>query len=245
MCARPADPRSRAALLRAAGAEFARRGLDGARVEDIARRARVSKGAFYLHFASKDDAFRAILTRFLGRLGAQADSRAAAESALGRELGPLTAADVAAASPRFLRALEIELACDVALLETLWANRELMAVLGHAEGNAHWRLVDDFRRRMLDMVAGNAVAKRAGGLLRKDIEPLAVADLVVGAYEALARRMIALRRKPDLAAWARSVLTVIYGGALEPRPADVWRPAGRRSSRAAARPPRANPMRMR
>ncbi|MBN1317572.1 MAG: TetR/AcrR family transcriptional regulator [Anaerolineales bacterium] len=42
-------------------------GYDKTTVDDIARQAAVSKGAIYLHFESKDDLFKALLTRELGR----------------------------------------------------------------------------------------------------------------------------------------------------------------------------------
>lgn len=222
MCARRADPRARDMLLKAARAEFARRGLVGARVEDIARRARVSKGAFYLHFDSKDAAFETILRAFLEHLATQAVARAAAQDGQTKALGPLSVDDVVQGTGRFLEAMSVEVACDVDLLETLWANREIMKVLGHAEGSPHWRLIDDFRRRMRVMVAGNLTGKRAAGILRPEVDGEAVADLVVGAYEAFARRMVTLRKKPDLTSWALSVITVVYRGALELRAPPVW-----------------------
>ena len=55
------------ALLRTAEEVFAEKGLEGARVEEIARRAKVSKGAFYLHFESKEEAFREVVESFLAR----------------------------------------------------------------------------------------------------------------------------------------------------------------------------------
>ena len=55
--ARPADPNAKEALVAAARAEFARRGLVGARVEDITAACNLSKGAFYLHVESKEALF--------------------------------------------------------------------------------------------------------------------------------------------------------------------------------------------
>src|SRR5512145_3099947 len=68
MCPRKANPDAHEALVEAARDEFARHGVDGARVEDVARRAGISKGAFYLHFRTKEAVFREILQRFLGVL---------------------------------------------------------------------------------------------------------------------------------------------------------------------------------
>lgn len=52
---------SRDLLLAAAREEFARRGLEGARVDDIARRAGVNKQLVYHHFGNKDDLYGAVL----------------------------------------------------------------------------------------------------------------------------------------------------------------------------------------
>lgn len=52
---------TRSSVLAAALGEFARNGLDGARVDRIAQRARVNKQALYYHFGSKKDLFRATL----------------------------------------------------------------------------------------------------------------------------------------------------------------------------------------
>lgn len=48
-------------ILEAALAVFGEQGLAGARIDDIAERAGISKGTVYLYFASKDDLFREVL----------------------------------------------------------------------------------------------------------------------------------------------------------------------------------------
>ena len=50
-------------ILAAAAAEFADRGFGGARVDRIARRARVNKAMLYYHFGSKQALYRALLRR--------------------------------------------------------------------------------------------------------------------------------------------------------------------------------------
>jgi len=61
-------------ILAAAALEFAERGFAGARVDRIARRARVNKAMLYYHFTSKDALYRTILRRMFTlaaeRLGA-------------------------------------------------------------------------------------------------------------------------------------------------------------------------------
>src|SRR6185312_1152617 len=65
---RPADRRAKIELLRAAEAVFVEHGLAASKVEDITGRAGVSKGAFYLHFESKDDCWRQIVEGFVAKL---------------------------------------------------------------------------------------------------------------------------------------------------------------------------------
>ena len=56
------DPNAtRARILAAAKAEFARKGLGGARVDDIAARAKANKRMLYHYFGNKEDLFRITL----------------------------------------------------------------------------------------------------------------------------------------------------------------------------------------
>lgn len=52
--ARPRDPHARSALIASARREFVRAGIQKARIEDITAASGLSKGAFYLHFKSKE-----------------------------------------------------------------------------------------------------------------------------------------------------------------------------------------------
>lgn len=61
---RRAAPEVRQAdILEAALAEFAQHGFSAARVEDVARRARVSKGTVYLYYPTKQALFEALVQR--------------------------------------------------------------------------------------------------------------------------------------------------------------------------------------
>jgi len=59
-------------LLAAAAAEFAAKGLDGARVDDISVAAGLAKGTIYNYFDSKRDVFRAVIEEWTQRI---ADTR--------------------------------------------------------------------------------------------------------------------------------------------------------------------------
>lgn len=206
--ARTPDPRSREALLEAARIEFARRGLDHARVEDIARRAGVSKGAFYLHFDSKESAFRELLQRFLGVMEEHTYQRKEAEKRFEREMG--SRADVASS-------IEFECSIDQELLEIMWRNRHMATMLDGTGDSGTGQLVVDFRRRMRALIVERLTDKQSNGLLRQDVDPEVVADVIYGAYEGYVRRMPELKQKPDFASWSRSLLLVLYEGALAQR----------------------------
>src|SRR5712692_9542285 len=73
--ARHADPNAKDALIAAARREFARRGLRGARIEDITAACGLSKGAFYLHFPSKEALFGELVETFFGHLASCGERR--------------------------------------------------------------------------------------------------------------------------------------------------------------------------
>lgn len=205
---RPPRPDLHDALLDAARAEFAGRGLERARVEDITRRAGASKGAFYLHFSSKEEAFEEILQRFMGAMEDQARRREDAEECFRR--------DHAGMAEREYRERQVAFDCrvDLELLETLWRNRQLLAVIESAGGARYQRVVTEFRRRMSSFVTARMAEKQAAGWIRADVDPALLGDILVGTYEGFARRIAPLKERPDLERWLRSFIQVLYDGML-------------------------------
>jgi len=65
-------------ILAAALAEFAAKGFAAARMDDIARRAGVTKGTIYLYFDSKEDVFKSLARESIG--GAIADAVSVAKA---------------------------------------------------------------------------------------------------------------------------------------------------------------------
>lgn len=63
--ARPSVPTRRSDILSAARAVFSARGYAGTRMEDIAKRAGISKAALYLQFASKQDLFESAVIELI------------------------------------------------------------------------------------------------------------------------------------------------------------------------------------
>ena len=73
---------SRAAILKAAVREFAQEGVAGARIDAIARSAKVNKALLYYYFEDKEALYRAVLDQVFGGV------RAAIHNALSQELSP-------------------------------------------------------------------------------------------------------------------------------------------------------------
>jgi AcrR family transcriptional regulator len=74
---------TRARLLTAARAIFARDGLEAATIAQITGAADVGFGTFYLHFATKEDLYRAVVTDGFGELAALLDTARAEATARG------------------------------------------------------------------------------------------------------------------------------------------------------------------
>ena len=68
---------TRRRLLAAARGVFAREGLEAATIAQITQAADVGFGTFYLHFATKEDAFRAVVTEGFEELASGCWSRGA------------------------------------------------------------------------------------------------------------------------------------------------------------------------
>ena len=82
-------------LLDAAAAEFAAKGLDGARIDDISLSAGLAKGTIYNHFDSKLDVFRAVVGEW-ARRSEQARGELSDDATIRELLHAITVADMAA-----------------------------------------------------------------------------------------------------------------------------------------------------
>jgi AcrR family transcriptional regulator len=221
--ARPADPHAREALVAAARAEFVRKGIRGARIEDITAACGLSKGAFYLHFESKEALF-------------------------GEVVQGLTARDYVERSPRYARFVELEVQHDMHALESMWDYRDVVDVLirgsqGTPFESLIWQLVD----REVARVADSFATMQGVCQGRQDIEPQIFGSFVIGTYLLVAKQMSQMKEKPDLEALGRSLQQLIREGA-SPRPAAAApapalpvsappaRPAHGRSTKPSAKP---------
>jgi AcrR family transcriptional regulator len=209
---RHADPKARDALVAAARAEFAKKGLRGARVEDITAACGLSKGAFYLHFPSKEALFGELVDGFTGLMNKEAALRRARMTAFLNQHGPVTRRDVTQKTARYRELLEAEAEQDLRLLEHLWKYRDVVGVLLRgAQGTSFegfiWTMTDGEVDRCQE-----DLERFQGGACRADIPSEIIGSLIVGTYLLLAMRMSRMKQKPDLAAWAHSLHTLIREG---------------------------------
>ena len=196
---RPADPHAKIALLAAAEAVFAERGLSAAKVEEISRRAGLSKGAFYLHFDSKEGAFKQVVESFLARFGAlvfpspnDADARF--------ELPD---------SPESIVAFWLER--DSQLFEFIWQNRATVAILGGCQGPYAY-LLESFRQNVLTSSGRWVEALKEKRLVRPELDAQIVNIILWGAYNELCHSMMSLHKKPPISSWLRQTLSVFLRG---------------------------------
>lgn len=212
--ARPADPHAREALLAAARAEFVRRGIRGARIEDITAACSLSKGAFYLHFESKEALFGEVLQGFTQRLERESELRLAQMSAFLQEEGRLGEQDYRERTRRYERFVQLEVEHDLAALESMWAYRDVLDVLIRGSAGTPfetlvWELVD----REVARVADSFATMQGACQVRPDIAPHLFGSFIIGTYLLVGKQMAQMKEKPDLSALAGSLQRLIREGA--------------------------------
>ncbi|MFZ5475826.1 MAG: TetR/AcrR family transcriptional regulator [Myxococcota bacterium] len=216
---RKPDPDARRNLLAAARAAFAEVGVGKARVEDVARAAGLSKGAFYLHFYSKEEAFREIVSDFFAVMRDLVEQRHEACRDLRATVGSPSAEDWRTDSELLRKWRACDHAHTVRALQALWRHRDVLrAVLEHGEG-ARLGLVDPFVDLSREMLAAQLQQSIDAGALRDDLPAELVSELIIGMWLQLARRMTRASTRPDFDLWARAVDTLMVEG-LAARTAD-------------------------
>ena len=200
---RPSDPHAKSRLLAAAQQVFSEKGLDRAKVEDITSLAGLSKGAFYLHFNSKGDAFKELLSGVLGQLQSHVDeAKATCLPSLAQDLGA---------------ALELWLDRDLEMFEFIWKNRALMRMT--LEGG---RSVD--YQHLIEHFAANAQRETeallrqgvATGVYREDLDIEVAAAFIAGGYDRFARQLVRQSEKPDLRTQLRELRWLVIVGTGTP-----------------------------
>jgi AcrR family transcriptional regulator len=210
---RHADPNAKDALVAAARAEFAKRGLRGARIEDITAACGLSKGAFYLHFKSKEALFGNLVDAFTVQMGTCAGQRDSEMASFLAEEGAVTRRDFAELTPRYRRFLEMETSGDLRILELIWDYRDVVGVLLRgAQGTRFEGTIWEMTDREVDRIKLNFDRFQGDHACRTDIPAEIFGSLIVGTYVLLGARMSRMAEKPDLAEWARSLHVLVREG---------------------------------
>ena len=216
--ARPADPNAKEALVVAARAEFARRGLRGARIEDITAACGLSKGAFYLHFESKEALFGELVRAFVEAIAALQEKRQRAMQEFLEKNGELTERDVEERTPRYRELLDLDACSDLDTLEAMWTFRDVVGVLVRgSQGTAFEGTIWEIADAEVNRVREDFQRYQGHGVCRPDIPGELFGSLIVGTYLLLAVRMSRLQEKPDLGEWARSLHKLIHEGSQPAR----------------------------
>jgi AcrR family transcriptional regulator len=192
-------------LLDAARAVFSERGLDRAKVEDITNLAQLSKGAFYLHFESKEEAFRELLAGVVSHLERMLDETSDEQLATVPGDGSFNV---------YLDACHLK---NVEIYEYIWENRALMAMVLEGGGSASYQhLIEDFAERAQRQTAALVQHGVDIGLYRTDLDLEAVAAFIAGGFDRLARQLVREQRKPDIDSMMREVQWLFLGGIARP-----------------------------
>ena len=200
---RPSDPHAKSRLLEAAERIFSEKGLDRAKVEDITALAGLSKGAFYLHFDSKGDAFKELLSGVLAHLKAHVDeAKATCLPSLDQNLEA---------------SLERWLERDLAMFEFIWKNRALMRMTLEGGRSADYQ-------HLIEHFASNAQSETevllrqgiATGVYRPDLDIEVAAAFIAGGYDRFARQLVRQSNKPDLRTQLRELRWMVITGAGTP-----------------------------
>ena len=194
-----------------------RKGLRGARIEDITAACGLSKGAFYLHVASKAALFGEVVGELTSAMSELIERRTKQMERFFAEHGALEARDVAERSARYELLVEMNTEADLGTLELMWAYRDVVHVLmrgsqGTEFESLMWGMVD----REVTRVTREFQRLQADHVSRADVPPTVIGSLIVGTYVLLAQQMSQMEQKPDLEAWARSIHRLIHEGSLPP-----------------------------
>jgi len=202
---RPSDPLARARLLEAAKAIFSEKGLDRAKVEDITNLAQLSKGAFYLHFESKEEAFQELLAGIVSHLERLLDDAGDLQLATLPGAGGLAG---------YVDDCHVR---NVEIYAFIWENRALMAMLMDGGGSANYQhLIEDFAQRAQRQTAALLQHGVEIGLYREDLDVEAAAAFIAGGFDRIARQLVKSPRKPDLDQMLREVQRQLLGGVARP-----------------------------
>lgn len=191
-------------------------GIQRARIEDITARCGLSKGAFYLHFESKEALFRDVVVKLTERHEALREARETAYLTLIGQTERSLKKGVGISE--FVAALAaIDAREDRRLLEMLWDWRDVLDVLLHGSQGTEfegtlWAMLDQESERVVTELERLVKV----GLVRADVPGELVGMMIVGTYLLVARRFSRAKEQPDFDHWVRSLQSLIATGVATP-----------------------------
>ena len=206
---RPSNPKLRDAILSSGRQVFGEVGLESARVEEITRRAGVSKGSFYLHFEGKEQLFEHLVRQLLEDVLAELQSHDEMHCAA---VSVENIADHAGA----------ELKATMSLLELLWANRDVFRMLLELGGSPlHLRLRREFVSSLVQHFRVTFEPSRHPPELQLSVDTDVFALVITGAILMLNWRMLESAEKPDLWHFAVNLHRLLIGGVAGPETTSI------------------------
>ncbi len=181
--ARAANPHLQSGLVEAAEAVFAEHGLAAAKVSDITTRAGVSKGAFYLHFESKEALYEQICRSFLATITDRLRNHEMVLCDL--TLSPLELFEKLGDA-------------DQALMDLLWDHRQPLSMILHgAIGTPSARLADEFIESIQAVMFHSISDHVQSHGIAMQFRPEFMAAVATGIIVMYARRVAAAHGQPD------------------------------------------------
>ncbi len=145
----------KADILEVATAVFAEKGLNGARIDEIAELMRTSKRMIYYHFGSKDGLYRAVLAHCYGRIRT-------IESTL----------DLGARSPLDALAHLVRFTFDYQLANADFIRLVMVENIHRAEHIAQMPELHDLNLRVIESLRSLCARGAADGTMRPDMDPM-------------------------------------------------------------------------
>ena len=182
--ARSGNPATPQMLIAAATAVFADKGLAEAKVHDITELAGVSKGSFYLHFASKEALFEQICRAFIDDVVSHMEGYGAVMCA-GADVGPDLIHRLAKA--------------DEGLLDLMWERRQHLSMVLHgAMATQASTLTDEFVDAIERTMRATIVDAHAVLPFQAPMSPDFLAAMAAGLLLMFARRLVRSGERPQI-----------------------------------------------
>ena len=190
--------RRRAAILKAARAVFSEKGYEAASITDIARLAGVADGTIYRHFANKKDLLYQVMRAFYERIIADVEQEVEGADSFEERLFRLVRRHLA------VFAEDVDL-CWLFIREVRTADDYYNSLL-YALNRRYTSILLDILKQAL-----------AAGEMHSGIDPRMVRDLVYGAIEHLAWRMVNGKGVLRADTVARQLSQIVMSGIETPR----------------------------